>query len=289
MLQRVLASSPEIHTAGEPWVMLHAIYSLRETGIETEYDAELALRALHAFHEQLPEHEQTYWTALRRMYGYLYEQATVGTGASIFLDKTPRYYLILPELRRVFPRAKIVILVRHPLAVASSIFSSWLDGEWSELHKYAVDLVDAPKLILSFIDEEDDSALVVRYEEFVAAPSASTRTLCEELGVTYVDGMENYGTGEPWQLGDQGLAFSVGRPNESRIESWKEAFVDPQSWRCASDYLELLGPSLLESLGYSYGRARDAMDRARPSSMRLLSTRPLSHLLPLMGSRQMDN
>ena len=44
-----------------------------------------------------------------------------GLPGKYVLDKTPRYYHILPELLELFPKAKFVLLQRNPLSVFASI------------------------------------------------------------------------------------------------------------------------------------------------------------------------
>ena len=40
LLQRILGGHPEIHTAAEPWIMLHPLYALKSKGCSAEYNAE---------------------------------------------------------------------------------------------------------------------------------------------------------------------------------------------------------------------------------------------------------
>ena len=48
-----------------------------------------------------------------------------------FLDQTPQYHLIIPELLRVFPAASYVILFRNPLAVLVSMIAAWVPDDFS--------------------------------------------------------------------------------------------------------------------------------------------------------------
>ena len=114
LLQRILGGHPDIATLAEPWVMLHPLYALKRAGIETEYDAVLAREALDDFLGQIDGGETAYVEGVRRFAGDLYARALARQGKRLFLDKTPRYYRIIPELRQVFPRAKFIILLRNP-------------------------------------------------------------------------------------------------------------------------------------------------------------------------------
>ena len=76
----------------------------------------------------LPDGEDDYWSALRGFALELYAKAAE-PDATHFLDKTPRYHYIAPELFRLFPDAKVVFLWRNPLAVVASIVETWTQGQ----------------------------------------------------------------------------------------------------------------------------------------------------------------
>lgn len=117
LLQRILGSHPDIHTVSEPWIMLHPFYATRADGIETEYQQRTARVGVGSFIDALPDGRNDHDEGIRRMYAHLYARVLEGSGKSRFLDKTPRYYLVIPDLRRVFPEARFVVLFRNPLAV----------------------------------------------------------------------------------------------------------------------------------------------------------------------------
>ena len=116
--------------------MLHPLYALRSSGFKAEFNEKLASNALTEFFKALPEGSDDYVAGLRRMFGYLYSRALEGSNKSHFLDKTPRYYFIIPELHRVFPEARYIILLRNPLAVLASILDSWTRRNWFSLHRF---------------------------------------------------------------------------------------------------------------------------------------------------------
>ena len=53
-----------------------------------------------------------------------------------FLDKTPRYYLILKELEQVFPDAKFIFLFRNPVQIYASMLSTWGKDTFKVFFKY---------------------------------------------------------------------------------------------------------------------------------------------------------
>jgi glycosyltransferase involved in cell wall biosynthesis len=135
LLQRILNGHPYIHTTAEPWIMLHPLYALKEKGLFAEFDSNLARQGLEDFTSQVPEGKDLYIEALRQMGGKLYNRVLEVSGKQIFLDKTPRYHFIIPELQKVFPEAKFIILLRNPMAVLTSTLKAWFQNDPENLQK----------------------------------------------------------------------------------------------------------------------------------------------------------
>lgn len=263
LLQRILGGHPDIATLAEPWVMLHPLYALKRAGIETEYDATLAREALDDFLSQIDGGEAAYLEGIRRFAGDLYARALAQQGGRLFLDKTPRYYRVIPELRQVFPRAKFVILLRNPLAALASTLRTWFEDDPGRLsgttnHR---DLLDGPGLLLAGQEVLGDDAIVVRYEALVAEPERIVAGLCARLGLAFHPAMLDYGRhpAPPGRFGDQ-----VGVPQHSRAtaehrDKWAGYLADPARQSCALDYLDQLGDATVAALGYDAGELRKTL------------------------------
>jgi hypothetical protein len=252
LLQAILAGAEEVHTTAEPWLMLHPLYALRETGHTADYDATVAHRALQDFLSGLSEREEAYYAALRAMALELYGRACAEAGKSAFLDKTPRYYKILPELARVFPRARFVILLRNPAAVLASILSTWVKGNWARFDYFRDDLLTAPRLMVEFLTNYGERTIVVHYEGLVTSPEACVRELCDRLGLTFHPRLLHYGERPP-PAGRYGDPSGIGRhqqPSTDSLDEWLERARDPQVRHLLLAYLDTLGTDLIAQLGY---------------------------------------
>jgi len=252
LLQRILAGHPEIHTTAEPWLMLHPVYALRGTGHEAEYGARLSFRALQDFVGTLGGGQDVYVAALRRMALHLYGTACEQAGKPYFLDKTPRYYFIIPELARIFPEAKFIILLRNPLAVLASILNSWVKGDWIRLSRHRDDLLTAPNLLLEGIQLLNNQAIVIHYEDLVSDPASQIAQLCARLGLDFFPDMLEYGE-RPAPLGRFGDQTGIDRhvrPTVESLDRWLELGRSTQMRHFVQAYLMALGPELLAGLGY---------------------------------------
>ena len=78
--------------------------------------------------------------------------------------------------------------------------------------------------------------------------------------------MVNYGrSGQTgWAKGDHTNVDRFTRPSAELSEKWMSALSDPQVWRVARDYLELLGDGLVETMGYSAPDLRRVLESSRP-------------------------
>jgi hypothetical protein len=263
--------------------MLYPLYALRKEGHEAEYNALWALEAVHSFLQQFPHGEETYFEGLRYMYSAIYTGALAGSNKSYFLDKTPRYYHIIPELYRIFPEAHFVILLRNPLAVFCSIIKNWVQEEWLQLQEYRHDLLEAPYLLLEGIELLGKQCLVVHYEQLLTHPLEKIGRICEKLNVEFLSSMIQYDPNmySQYHFGyqDQQGIFKKGKLDINNIDKWIHALQHPQTWRLVNDYLQFLGHDTIEQMGYSYETLQQLMHEHRPHQLSLWRTFPLEWVI----------
>src|SRR5690348_3667915 len=98
-------------------------------------------------------------------------------------DKTPFYIGHIDELRRVFPDARIVNLVRDGRDVALSLLRVPFGpaNVWAAAHEWR-DAVDAGE---AAAERYGDAVLTVRYEDLVAEPEATVRRVCAFCELTF--------------------------------------------------------------------------------------------------------
>ncbi|MCS3668060.1 hypothetical protein GGP77_002303 [Salinibacter ruber] len=282
LLQRILFSHPEVHSVSEPWVMLPPIYALRERGVQAEYDHSLASDALRNFLSQTKNGEESYFKGLRKMYGYLYEEITSEKQSKYFLDKTPRYYLIIEDIKRAFPGAKFIVLFRHPLAVLASLIRKKPGRGLRFIQSNKLDLLRAPDLLISGISQLGESGKVVRYEDLVREPASVIQQICSFVGIEFRQSMIQYGENveAQWQFGDQKKIHEYSEPSEESIEKWIIlASKDPKYWRLLNDYLEFLGSDTMRKIGYSYKEESSELRSQNHSSVSLYATLSLKRIL----------
>lgn len=219
LVQRILMSHPEIASKSEPWIMLPLMYMLKPEGMVSEYSHRDALIATQNFIEAMPNKEQDYYDALREFVLTIYAKH-IRRGEQYFLDKTPRYYLIIEELARLFPEGKFIFLVRSPLQVAASIISTF---SLKHFHFYHIDLFKGLNKIAAGIELLGNRAIVIKYEDMVSDQDTTLAQIFTYLELSWdseiVDELDSQGlTGV---MGDKVGIRSYRKVENKSIDKWK--------------------------------------------------------------------
>lgn len=250
LLQRILAMSPLVSTASEPWVALKIVkaYISNEPLKNEPWNGELAFEALNDFAPN-----ETVRDAVRVFLTTLYNSQL--TGGPVFVDKTPRYYEIVPELSMLFPQSKIVLLRRNPLAVLASIIETWAKDD---LIGFERDLYEAPKRLVEAM--RLPNTYNVSYEEMVSDANV-VRNLFNWLRLPFSESFLHYGerpalTGS---MGDRNVNLFKA-PDPSRAAGWMQTFKNPVHMAKAREYLSKLDAETLLALGYPQGSLQTLLD-----------------------------
>lgn len=291
LLQHILGGHSLVHTLPEPWIMLHPVFALRGSELTAPYNSTYAHLALNEFLQAMPEGATVYEDGIRKLACGLYSQALVGTGKKYFLDKTTRYYLIIRELRKIFPVAKFVFLLRNPMAIFTSILDTNFKGDFRGLFQddRKADILLAPRLLCEGMDTLGNDAVVVRYEKLVTEPESQIRRMCDYLRIPFEREILQYGEKVRFtntRFVDPKSIYVHSRPTGEYINSWQKQLDSVQKVKLAGQYLDNLGRDAVECLGYSFDELKSIIKRKRrfsllpTSSWRLLykDTKQLTHL-----------
>ena len=261
LFQSLLNNHPALATLPETWLLLHLLAPVAQKPLGDT----MTLRAVGNFLAALPA--DSYYEAVREMAYSLYGAAVTGE-AQFFMDKTPRYYQILPELHQAFPNALTIILHRNPLAVLVSMLTSSRDS-WAQLPFYKADLLDAPRMLV------DAPALHLHYEQLLANPQ-SIAPVFERLGLEIPSNLGAIQTPEAKASPNMVMGDSkIQKKSEieaDNADKWLEELKDAQSWRFVSDYLAYLGQPLTEKLGYDFAKLQSQIKQYQPSAIALANT-----------------
>lgn len=265
LLQTLLGQHPDIFTHSESWVLLPSLFALKEGKlIAPAYGAQSCTWAIEDLLEKSGGIRDTYIQAVRKLTGVLYGSCLKASGKKLFLDKSPPYYSIMLEIAELFPEAKIVVLLRNPLAVLSSITETWFEGQCSLILNHPVHINSifvAPIAIANGIRVLENRCYVIRYEDLVTSPEREMRALCEYIGIQYSNQMLSYEIRDQFRgrLGDPIGVTRYTKPSELSLHKWHLTFRDYANYTFAMSYIEYLGSNLFSFLGYDYDATKKAI------------------------------
>ena len=267
LLQRMLAGHSAIQTAPEPWVML-ALAGLKPGegagAIYASYSRHGLNDALRDFVDAMPAGTAAYDEILREAATKMYEAASSRSG-EYFLDKTPRYFLIIDFILDLFPDSPAIALIRHPLDVLASVIRGWGGGRlW--IHNALLDLYHGPVLLHEAMRRRPTRFLRVEYENLVAEPATVCRALCSHLELSYEEEMTTASpeTVTRGEMGDKSENIHRREVVGSSIGSWREVLATPVRREFARRYIRRLGPDVLATFGSDLGEL-DGELRALPT------------------------
>ena len=158
-------------------------------------------------------------------------------GEGIWGDKSPGYLAHLPALKRAFPQAKFIHIVRDVRDYCLSMKKAFGKSSTRAAQRWRDRIAQAREQAAAFPDDYTE----VRYEDLLAEPRESLTRLCAFLGRDFEEGMLTLSRATE-NIGDAKGARSIKRDN---VEKWRTA-MDPEK----RALVERIAGDVLRSLGY---------------------------------------
>jgi hypothetical protein len=254
LLQQMLGSHSQVYTHPEPHLITPLAYlGYHGTVDKAPYDHINGAEAMRAFVGRLPQGEADYLDALRAYADTLYGRMLAPSGRRYFLDKTPAYATVLPFLGTLYPKAKYIVLTRHPLSVMSSYANSFFLGSWREAEAFNPILDRYVPAMARFIREAAVPLMQVGYESLVKNPESELSRIFAFLELENEPEAVNYKKNFKAQ---EGMGDPIGvkkhdRPTTESVEKWvPELLAEPAKLKQARDIIARLSDADLETWGY---------------------------------------
>lgn len=176
-------------------------------------------------------------------------------GKSRWGDKTPFYTPDIDVIRCIFPRAKIVHLVRDGRDVVLSQKSiEWMS---SNLPKLVLDWQWKTTIAHKVGAVMGNDFLEVRYEDLVCRPEEILRRICAFIGEDYAPEMLNYSSNAEAVVPSESLRWhrnSVQPPDPAQLQKWKKRLS-----KAERVVFEQLAGETLDLFGYERERLAPTM------------------------------
>jgi len=265
LLERMVGSHSKILGGPEPHLLTPLAHlGYYETVDKAPYDHLRAVNAQREYVETLPNGEEDYLAALRAYCNVLYGQQLEGSGKERVLDKTPAYALVLPFISKVFPKAKYIVLTRHPGAIFSSFAESFFEGDWEAAYAFNPIIERYVPAIARFLRKKEAPMVHVRYEDLVSDPEMHMKRICEALELEFEPDMIEYGKKKkPEQkgLGDPIGVSQHNRPVTSSVQKWVPPVLEnPKKEQMIRKMIQACDPDDFKTLGFSMNELMDPLD-----------------------------
>lgn len=250
LLQRILASHTQIASTSEPWILLPLFSGLRKDCIMADYGHLIANQAVNEFVLSLPSGISSYYTTMKKAALELYGLAS--NGEMYFLDKTPRYHLIIDQIASIFPDSKFIFLWRNPLAIASSIVTTFGKNRW-KLFKYHIDIYQGQLNLIDGWRKYKDKSISIKYEDLVIDTNKVLVNAFDFLELTYNEKIVNLSsTAFKGKMGDPTGVKEYKTISQDPINKWSTIMSTPVRKRWCKHYLEWIGRDNIEEMRYCY-------------------------------------
>lgn len=178
LVERILSCHSDVEAAGELQDFGMSIKSLTKTPSPLVLDLETLMRADDISPKAIAD-------------DYLARTAHIGKGAQHFVDKLPFNFFYIPTIRRAFPNARIICLLREPMDTCVGNYRQ-LFTIHNPFYSYTYDLLACGQFYRQFHQwvsawqqTADPNFLMVDYQALTADPESQIRTLLAFCGLPW--------------------------------------------------------------------------------------------------------
>ncbi|MBO86496.1 MAG: hypothetical protein CL927_14165 [Deltaproteobacteria bacterium] len=139
--------------------------------------------------------------------------------SGVWGDKSPGYLHHLPLIFTLFPRARVIHIVRDPRDQVQSAFKAWHKDRLRSAARWSEGIIAARDAL----KDTGRSSMVVRYEDLVASPAVVLKKICTLLEITFDPAMLQLGRPSE-NLGDTKGQTTVVAGN---VEKWRQT-MEPE-------------------------------------------------------------
>lgn len=215
LLQKCILTSSSVYSKGESWLLLPLLNLDKRDFIISGYAHASASVGINEQIQAL-DNQSDYYKILNKFVFEFYSK--LAKGNKYFLDKTPRYHLILDNLYKIHSDSLFILIFRNPLAICSSIINTWGNGRLNKLYFNWTDIVDGPR---NLIRESESSKIILSYEELLRNPEKEIKKISSFLNIDDID-ITNLKPSTS-KLGDKGVFSSYDKIKMGEYDdNWKK-------------------------------------------------------------------
>ena len=203
------------------------LYCIQREGYRTHGNPRRFLNEARTFLEGLTTYPETQ----AALFEAFLHQGTAENGGTIPCDQTPRNVFYIADILELYPKARIINMIRDPRDVLLSQKRKWkrrfLGGrdmpvketfrDWMNYHPITISYIWRTAVTAAEQFLQHERVTSIYFEELLAYPEATVKNLCDFTGITYMH--------EMLQIPQVGSSVADDQPQElginpHRAHSW---------------------------------------------------------------------
>lgn len=250
LFQRMLSCHTDIKTESELWFLLPHLDTVKGKFSRSLYSNNTLKEAMNSLTRQLPEQTDTYFESLKLFTDNIYQ--SIGGEKKYVVDKTPRYYFIINEIKKLYPNGKFIFLFRNPCSVSASLVESFYKDRLGD-YTHKIDFFEGPKLLAEGYRNLKGNCIAIKYEELVCEPERELRKVCDYLDIEFQDSMIKDFNSVPLKgLGDQFGTKKFNSVQSKSVDKWKKVFNTRYRKNYLKKVVKYIGAKDLKDSGYDF-------------------------------------
>lgn len=252
LLQRVLMTHSQISSFSEPHILLPLAQTLKMDGVVAQYLHQNVVRAVEDLIEELPNKEEDYFRFIREFAGNIYESLS-DKSSLYFIDKTPNYRWIIPEIIKIFPEAKFVFLFRNPIQSLASAIQTFGNGRFHKIEMFYLSSIEGFEELSKGSLLAKNNSFSLNYEELVEGPETIIRDLMTYLELDFepkiLDSFNHQKL--KGRMGDPSGIKNYKSIDKRSLDKWKSVFNTKYRKSLLKRYISKFPENSLKLQGYN--------------------------------------
>ena len=186
LLQRILEMDSRVISAGEPWICIPPLSMKKPKVTTNKCSMSLILEAEKSLLKELNINQNVPQECAKQYLIAFYRTILKGKKYdTLFLDKTPRYIHILPELMQTLPNAKYIVLERNPIDIILSYASTWGDHDFNQIRTspgFMFDFEHGLDSLVKLIQKNPNNVLIVSFDDLSQSKRSTLENINSFLG-----------------------------------------------------------------------------------------------------------
>lgn len=180
------------------------------------------------------EHFKHYHLSVYNLFRVILEEYAKNRGKSRPGEKSPMHMQHVEEMIKLYPKAKVICVIRDGRDVVNSMLKTWGDTgfprrvEWS-----SIGWTHNARLAIKYARKYPECFVVMRFESLLQNPEFELRKICTFIGEEYEVGLLDSGNCDSGTIQDWENEWK-GKANQeldvSRIEGWRKNNDIKQIW-----------------------------------------------------------